>query len=966
MAPARRPDTVLHDRSVNTALKPNMSQNANGKRRAAEVLDLTGSDDEVPTTGQPRKVPKTEGNAGTDSQTQRDQWAEDGAEANADELLASTQDDGYSGADDMLELYGTLFTKIVGVQYYRGHATVGEHVIVRREPTNAYDSNAIRVDNVQRDQIGHIPRRVAEKLARYIDAGDLMVDGTLIGRVGDYDCPVSICLFGTSDRAGQEELVNRMKADKLPLDAIKEKEKEAKKRRAVELKKVVKKGAGSTKGSSSQQWNYGSSQGQYAGSSSQGLGESSQQSLEDIMIESERFNPREMGEVVEKFGAGEEALSQMPMAKAPERLATSLLPYQRQGLAWLWEKENPQLPSVGSGDVVQLWKRSATEARVYTNVATNFSMKDKTPTLAKGGILADDMGLGKTMEVIALIVADLAACASVTTISQDESMATLIVAPLSVMSNWSGQIAQHVQKDKPLRVLTYHGSGRKALIPSDFADYDVVITTYGTLSTEYLPSGKKTPPEKPRSSGLYSVRWRRVILDEGHNIRNPSTKGALAATHIQATNRWVLSGTPIINSLKDLYSLVRFIGLTGGLERFEVFNSVLIRPLKAGREDATLLLQALMGTICLRRRKEMAFIDLRLPELTEYVHRIKFLPQEKEKYDALQAQAKGLLQTYQKRTNQGNGKKAQEAYRHLLEILLRLRQVCNHWKLCAERVTSLMSMLETQKVVDLTPENMKALQDMLQLSIESREDCPICLEDLHNHNPVITHCAHVFGSDCITRVIGTQHKCPMCRAELKDETCLVQPAAEFGESADQEIDFDTSSSKIEALLSILKASHRKEGTKLILFSQWTSFLDIVQKQLDEHGYHYTRIDGKMPAARRDEALHALDSDPECTIMLASLGVCAVGLNLVAANQVVLMDSWWAPAIEDQAVDRVHRLGQKKKTTVWRLVMEGSIEERTLEIQAEKRKLMMTAFQEKSSKRIGGKTTRLNDIEKLLR
>ena len=528
------------------------------------------------------------------------------------------------------------------------------------------------------------------------------------------------------------------------------------------------------------------------------------------------------------------------------------------------------------------------------------------------------------------------------------------------------QIAQHVKADNPLRVLTYHGTARKAMKASDFADYDVVITTYGTLSTEYLPGGTKAPQSIPRKSGLYSVHWRRIVLDEGHQIRNPNTKSALAATSILATSRWVLTGTPIVNNLKDLYSLVKFIGMSGGLERLEVFNSVLIRPLKAGAQDATLLLQALMGTLCLRRRKEMKFIDLRLPELSEYVHRIKFLPQEKEKYDALQAEAKGLLQTYQNRAGQGNGKKAQEAYRHLLEILLRLRQVCNHWKLCGERVTSLMSLLEEQKVVDLTPENRKALQDMLQLSIESREDCPVCLEGLHGHNPVITHCAHIFGSDCITRVIETQHKCPMCRAELKDDTCLVQPAVEFGESADQAIDFDTNSSKIEALLSILKASHKKPGTKTILFSQWTSFLDIVEKQLGEHGYKYTRIDGKLPAARRDDALKALDSDPNCTIMLASLGVCAVGLNLVAANQVILMDSWWAPAIEDQAIDRVHRLGQKKETTVFRLVMEDSIEERTLEIQAEKRKLMMAAFQEKSSKRTGGKSARLNDIQKLLK
>ena len=502
----------------------------------------------------------------------------------------------------------------------------------------------------------------------------------------------------------------------------------------------------------------------------------------------------------------------------------------------------------------------------------------------------------------------------------------------------------------------------------DFSAYDVVITTYGLLSTEYLPHAAKTPAAVPRKSGLFSVNWRRIVLDEGHQIRNPNAKSSLAASGLLGRSRWVLTGTPIINNLKDLYSLVRFIRLSGGLERLEIFNSVLIRPLKAGYEDANLLLQALMGTLCLRRKKEMAFVDLRLPPLSEYVSRISFLPHEKEKYAALQAEAKGILKTYQRTHNQGNGK-AQDTYRHLLEILLRLRQVCNHWKLCGERITSLLAQLESHKVLQLTPENRRNLQELLQLSVESREDCPVCLEALFNHEPVITHCAHVFGSDCISRVIETQRKCPMCRAELLDQDCLVKPAADFGDALEQQdIDGDTSSSKIEALLGILKASRKKAGpkTKTIVYSQWTSFLDIVQKQLDLNNFHYTRIDGTMPAARRDEALKALDSDPECTVMLASLGVCAVGLNLVAANQVILADSWWAPAIEDQAIDRVHRLGQKRETTVFRLVMEESIEDTVLEIQAEKRKLMMTAFQEKSNKRLGGKSARLTDIEKLLK
>lgn len=122
----------------------------------------------------------------------------------------------------------------------------------------------------------------------------------------------------------------------------------------------------------------------------------------------------------------------------------------------------------------------------------------------------------------------------------------------------------------------------------------------------------------------------------------------------------------------------------------------------------------------------------------------------------------------------------------------------------------------------------------------------------------------------------------------------------------------------------------------------------------------------MNAQKRDAALKALDEDPKCTIMLASLSVCAVGLNLTAANQVILSDTWWSPAIEDQAVDRVHRLGQKRETRVFRLIMDNSIEEQTIRIQEDKRKLMQLAFSEKDGKRQKAKTGRLADIQRLLR
>ena len=784
------------------------------------------------------------------------------------------------------------------------------------------------------------------------------MEGSLSGHVGAYDCPIALKLFGTSEPVERANLRNQMKTDRLPSTVIDQKEKEAKNRKAEELKKIAAakkgKGKGGKAGGGGQQWGH-SGQNDYAGTLAQGDGNTNQ-SIEDLIEGSERFNPRDVGNVVEKFGAGEDALAGMPMAECPKELATQLLPYQRQALAWLLEKENPRLPSAGSDDAVQLWKCSK-DGQIYTNVATSFSLKNQKPTLANGGILSDDMGMGKTLEMISLIATD--------SHVSSKSKTTLIIAPVGVMSNWSGQISHHVRPDHAPRVLVYHGNNKKPMKAEDFREYDVVITSYGTLATEYFPRGKKDPPPVPRSQGLFSMDWRRVILDEGHIIRNPQTKSALAASNLMAQSHWVLTGTPIVNNLKDLFSLVRFIGLTGGLERLEIFNSVLIRPLNQGDVNASLLLQALMATICLRRKKEMKFVDLKLPELSEYVHRIDFLDHEKEKYEALQAEAKGLLSTFQR--NQTNSKgKGQNTYRHLLEMLLRLRQVCNHWKLCGERVSSVLSILESQKVVDLTPENKKALQDMLQVSIESQEDCPVCLEGLHN--PVITACAHVFGSDCIERVIETQHRCPMCRAEPLELESLVRPAVDLGETSDQpDIDSDTSSSKVEALLSILKASSQKSGTKTVIFSQWTSFLNIIQAQLDAHGYKYARIDGTMRAHQRDASLTALETDPECTVMLASLAVCSVGLNLVAANQVILADSWWAPAIEDQAVDRVHRLGQKKPTTVWRLVMNDSIEDQVLSIQAEKRKLMMTAFQEKTGKRMKeGSTARMGDVERLLR
>ena len=274
-----------------------------------------------------------------------------------------------------------------------------------------------------------------------------------------------------------------------------------------------------------------------------------------------------------------------------------------------------------------------------------------------------------------------------------------------------------------------------------------------------------------------------------------------------------------------------------------------------------------------------------------------------------------------------------------------------------------MKLLEEQDVVPLTPENRRLLQEALQLFIESQEECPVCYDVMTD--PVITHCKHAFCRKCITKVIELQHKCPMCRAELSEDKLIDPPPEHSAEEEEKTLDTEIKSSKTEALLKILQATLKNDGSKVIIFSQWTSFLTVIQRQLDEEGYTYVRLDGSMSTGQRDAAVRALDNDPKTRIMLASLSVCSVGLNLVTADTIILADSWWAPAIEDQAVDRVHRLGQTRPTTIWRLVMEGSVEERVLDIQAEKRELVSKAFQEKANKQKKTKETRMMDVMKLL-
>ena len=808
-------------------------------------------------------------------------------------------------------------------------------------------------------QIGHIPKVVAQKLARYMDENSLTIDARLSGDKGQFEVPIELGLFGPTDHERKAQLSARLKRDRIPTTQLDHMERQLEAQRKEEIARAVQVASTMHQGISSLGYGLGSSQSTY-------------RKLEDIIAESGRqLNPREIGQYAEKFGMSEEDLKQMSKAETPRRLHTQLLPYQQQGLAWLQNQENPRLPTAGSGEAVQLWKLDRNNT--YENIATRLRTRD-TPKLASGGILADDMGLGKTIQIIGLIVWDLEKLA------RDGARTTLIVAPLSLLSNWSNQIAQHVHPKKPLRVFTYHGATKKkANKPDDFDKYDVVLTTYGTIAAEFEIKSTEDQTDYVRKIGIFSNVWRRIVLDEGHSIRNPITRTARSCCAIKAASRWCLTGTPIVNSLTDLCSILAFVGITGGLEQLGIFNSVLTNPVKQRNEMAITLLQAVMAQFTLRRKKEYKFVNLRLPKITHTVLDVEFNKKERGIHDTFNATARSDLREWQE-LREGDREErriAQQAYRHLFEVLLRLRQTCNHWKLCGKRATEMMELLANKQTVEFTPENVEALKDLMKLAVEGADDCPICMDTISlAKNPVITTCGHIFCKDDILQVIQVQGKCPMCRQTLTVDNSLVElTAADYdkedklltkGEENDEEDEDDDDSSKIKALMELLLSKQDEDNPKIVLFSQWTSFLTLLEPHLREAGLRFTRLDGTMSVAKRDGALKVFDNDPGCTIMLASLAVASVGLNLVVANTVIMCDSWWAPSIEDQAVDRIYRLGQKRECSVFKLVVKDSIEQRVLAIQEEKRLLMRSAFNEgEDGAPMRRQADRIRDLERLL-
>uniref|UniRef100_A0A8C4JNM0 Transcription termination factor 2 n=1 Tax=Dromaius novaehollandiae TaxID=8790 RepID=A0A8C4JNM0_DRONO len=523
-----------------------------------------------------------------------------------------------------------------------------------------------------------------------------------------------------------------------------------------------------------------------------------------------------------------------------------------------------------------------------------------------GGILADDMGLGKTLTMIAVILAQkkpktekrkekLEIWLSKNDSTVIPSHSTLIICPASLIHHWKKEIDRHVGYGK-LRVYLYHGPNRDKHAEA-LSEYDVVVTTYSILSKE-VPTSKEegeVPAEdhdvgSHPCSPLLRVAWARVILDEAHNIKNPKVQTSIAVCKLRASARWAVTGTPIQNNLLDMYSLLRFLRCSP-FDEYKVWKFQVDNNTKKGGERLSLLTRSLL----LRRTKDQ--LDsagkplVSLPQRSTRLHQLKLSAEEQVVYNVLFARSRyEFAQEFgasQKELLAGSQSASQVSSTvHVLSMLLRLRQCCCH--------LSLLKMALDQ--VNLASEG-------LSLSLEEQLSA-LTLSELQTPD-----------SKATVYLNGTAFK--MDLFEITRE-----------------------STKIAHLLAELKIIQTcSESQKSVIVSQWTSMLKVVAVHLQRLGLKYATVDGSVNPKQRIDVVEEFNNNPKGPqVMLVSLLAGGIGLNLTGGNHLFLLDMHWNPALEDQACDRIYRVGQRRDVVIHRFVCEGTVEEKIAELQTRKKDL----------------------------
>ncbi|CAA0830604.1 SNF2 domain-containing protein / helicase domain-containing protein / zinc finger protein-related [Striga hermonthica] len=727
-------------------------------------------------------------------------------------------------------------------------------------------------------------------------------------------------------------------------------------------------------------------------------------------------------------------------ANLPEGLlSVPLLRHQKIALAWMLSKESSGLclggilaDDQGLGKTVSTIALIQMQRHLEKKAKNKVSCNSRTEALnldddggISGLIALDDANQIKESDDFAILPRE-----SKGFRSRRPTAGTLIVCPASVLRQWARELDEKVTSEAKLSVLVYHG-GQRTKDPAALAKYDAVLTTYAIVTNEVpkqplveedddeqkdgelyglssafsMEKKRKKPSANKKSkkgkkdndvsafdsnSGtLDRVKWSRVVLDESQTIKNHRTQVARACCSLRAKRRWCLSGTPIQNSVDELYSYFRFLRYDP-YDKFKKFSSSIKSFILRDSVKGYKKLQVVLMNIMLRRTKG-TLIDgqpiITLPPKKVHLMRVDFSIEERTFYDRLESDSRRQFKAY------AAAGTVSQNYANILLMLLRLRQACDH-PLLVKGVSSDPVGKVSSQMAQMLPKDL--LVNLLKQLETSQAICLVCKDP--PENAVVTMCGHVFCYQCVSDYLtGEDNTCPAsaCKEQLGADVvfskstltkCIYDgvdgdnPASkEHGENS-VVVQSNYVSSKIKSALEILKShcvSKRRQSSELyhlastssssadcsesierekaIVFSQWTSMLDLVEMSLKNSCISYRRLDGTMSIPARDKAVKDFNTDPEVDVMLMSLKAGNLGLNMVAACRVILLDLWWNPTTEDQAIDRAHRIGQTRPVTVSRLTIKDTVEDRILALQEDKRKMVASAFGEDQS---GGQRSRL--------
>ncbi|KAI4115274.1 MAG: hypothetical protein LQ338_007879 [Usnochroma carphineum] len=723
-----------------------------------------------------------------------------------------------------------------------------------------------------------------------------------------------------------------------------------------------------------------------------------------------------------------------PTREPADSFMMDLRKYQKQALHWMISKEKDEKSDHKEMSMHPLWEEYdwpvkdmddqdlptvSGQDKFYVNpysgeLSLDFPAQEQH---CLGGILADEMGLGKTIEMLSLMHSNRSDIAMQTTQSVPSSVTdlprlpkssasiesapctTLVVAPMSLLAQWESE-AIKASKPGSLKTLVYYGSDKAANLQHMCCEANaasapnLIITSYGIVLSEFNQVASRGG-DRGSHGGLFSLDFFRVILDEAHFIKNRQSKTAKACYEISAQHRWVLTGTPIVNRLEDLFSLVRFLRVEPW-NNFSFWKTFITVPFESKDVIRALdVVQTVLEPLVLRRTKDMKTPDgqalVPLPSRTIEIEEIELSKQEREVYDYIYTRAK---RTFNATMEAGTLLKS---YTTIFAQILRLRQSCCHPILtrnktiaaeeeeaaaAADVANGLGDDMDLQELIERFTSDAGDEEDisnkfgahvLQQIQSEANNECPICAEEPMNE-PAVTGCWHSACKQCLLDYIQHQKDkqelplCFNCREPInqRDIFEIVREDDNDGIDSDDQASADlytstppgtttkskpsphppkislrrigtSSSAKIAALITHLKTIRATSPlTKSVVFSQFTSFLDLIGPALTSARIPFLRFDGSMNQKSRASTISAFTESPKGMVLLLSLRAGGVGLNLTTARRVFMMDPWWSWSVEQQAIDRVHRMGQEGEVRVVRFVCRGSIEGRMLRVQERKK------------------------------